>query len=192
MKTMEIAISNNGAGMNVALAQADSVAEQLELSPKDALRMRLMVEEMMNLMRSIIGQLEGIFWIETTGDAYQLHLRTKTMLDSEQRAQLLSSSTSGKNAAHRGIMGKIRAFFEPMPIDETPAYLLDTTVVTSDVNGDLNWSLEAYKERLRKSEDAEAKEEWDELEKSVISHIADDIQVSIRGYDVELTIYKKL
>ena len=192
MKTLEIVVSNKGNGMNAALEQADRTAQQLKLSPKEALHMRLMVEEMMNLMRSIIGQLEGKFWIETTDGAYQLHLRTSTLLDAEQRAQLLSSSTSGRNEAHRGIMGKIRAFFEPMPIDETPAYLLDTTVVTSDVNGDLNWSLEAYKERLRKSEDAEAKEEWDELEKSVISHIADDIQVSIRGYDVELTIYKKL
>lgn len=191
MKTLEIVVSNKGNGMNAALEQADRTAQQLKLSSKEALHMRLMVEEMMNLMRSIIGQLEGKFWIETTDGAYQLHLRTSTLLDAEQRAQLLSSSTSGRNEAHRGIMGKIRAFFEPMPIDETPAYLLNTAV-TGGVAGDLDWSLNAYRQRLQQNRDAEAKQEWDELEKSVISHIADDVRVSIRGYDVELTIDKKL
>ena len=191
MKTLEFVVSNKGNGMNAALEQADRTAQQLKLSPKEALHMRLMVEEMMNLMRSIIGQLEGKFWIETTDGAYQLHLCTSTLLDAEQRAQLLSSSTSGRNEAHRGIMGKIRAFFEPMPIDETPAYLLNTAV-TGGVAGDLDWSLNAYRQRLQQNGDAEAKQEWDELEKSVISHIADDVRVSIRGYDVELTIDKKL
>ena len=52
----------------------------------------------------------------------------------------------------------------------------------------------AYRERLRNGKDAsdEAREEWDELEKSVVSHIADNVTVSIRNYDVEMMIYKKL
>ena len=33
---------------------------------------------------------------------------------------------------------------------------------------------------------------WDELEKSVVTHVADDIKVSIRGQQVEMTILKKL
>ena len=90
-------------------------------------------------------------------------------------------------------MGKIRAFFEPMPIDDTPAYLAES-ILSDNGNEDLTWSLEAYRERLlkRKEDTAGAQEEWDELEKSVVSHIADNITVSIRGYDVEMIIYKKL
>lgn len=193
MKTEEIVVSSKGEGMSAALAQADRIAEQLGLADKDALHLRLLVEETMNLIRSVIGQLEGRFWIEASDGAYRLHLKTVTLMDAEQRAQLLSASTSGKNQAHRGIMGKIRAFFEPMPIDDTPAYLADT-IVTNGENGELTWSLDAYRERLSKSKDTagEAQEEWDELEKSVISHVADNVQVSIRGYDVEMVILKKL
>ena len=90
-------------------------------------------------------------------------------------------------------MGKIRAFFETMPIDDTPAYLADT-IMPGDEDGCLTWSLEAYRERLlkRKEASSEAEVEWDELEKSVVSHIADDVLVSIRGYEVELVIIKKL
>lgn len=193
MKTEKITVSSRGKGMDAALAQADKAAEQMGLVGKDALHMRLLVEEMMSMMRSIIGGLEGRFWIEADSGAYRLYLEVKTLMDTEQRAQLLAASTSGKNAAHRGLMGKLRAFLEPMPIDTCPA-LLAETIMPGDEKGDLTWSLDAYRERLRKRKDASdgAQEEWDELEKSVVSHIADNIRVSIRGYDVELMILKKL
>ena len=193
MKSDVIVVSSKGQGMDAALAQADRTAEQLGLSPREALHMRLLVEEMMGLVRSVIGQLEGKFWIETEGKAYRLYLRTVTLMDAEQRAQLISSSSSGKNEAHRGLMGKIRAFFEPMPIDETPAYLMNT-VVTTGAEGDIVWSMNDYRDQLNRSKDeaGDAQEEWDELEKSVVSHIADNIKVSIRGSDVELTIHKGL
>ena len=193
MKYDVVVVSNRGAGMDAALAMADHTAQALKLSHRDAMHMRLLVEEMMNMVRSIIGQLEGKFWIENEGKSYKLYLQTKTLMDTEQRKQLVSASTSGKNEAHRGIMGKIRAFFEPMPIEDTPSYLAGT-IVRGNANDDLTWSLEAYRERLRNGKDAsdEAREEWDELEKSVVSHIADNVTVSIRNYDVEMMIYKKL
>ena len=194
MKSEVITVSSKGSGMDAALALADQTAKQLGLSSRDAMHMRLMVEEMMSMMRSIIGQLEGKFWIETDDSAYRLFLQTKTLMDAEQRGQLLSASTSGRNAAHRGIMGKIRAFFEPMPVLDTPAFLVESIEIPGNENGELNWSLEAYRERLlkRKASSEEAMTEWDELEKSVVSHIADDVEVSIRSNDVELMILKKL
>ena len=193
MKTEKIVVSSKGRGMDAALAQVDQTASHMGLSPREALHMRLLVEEMMNMVRSIIGDLEGKFWIEIEDKAYQLYLQMASVLGTEQRKQLISASTSGQNEAHRGIMGKIRAFFEPMPIEDTPAYLAGT-IVRGDENDDLNWSMEAYRERLLNRKDAsdEAQEEWDELEKSVVSHIADNVTVSIRNYNVELMIYKKL
>jgi hypothetical protein len=193
MKTEKIVVSSKGRGMDAALAQVDQTASQMGLSPREALHMRLLVEEMMNMVRSIIGDLEDKFWIETEDKAYRLYLQMASVLGTEQRKQLISASTSGQNEAHRGIMGKIRAFFEPMPIEDTPAYLAGT-IVRGDENDDLNWSMEAYRERLLNRKDAsdEAQEEWDELEKSVVSHIADNVTVSIRNYNVELMIYKKL
>ncbi len=193
MKSDIIVVSSKGMGMDAALAQTDKVATQMGLAPREALHMRLLVEEMMGMVRSIVGDLEGKFWIETQDRAYRLYLQMTSLLDSEQRKQLISASTSGKNEAHRGIMGKIRAFFEPLPIEDTPAYLAGT-IVRGNTNNDLTWSMEAYRERLlnRREGSADAQEEWDELEKSVVSHIADNVTVSIRNYDVELVIYKKL
>ena len=121
MKTEVIVVSSKGNGMDLALNHVDELVTQLGLNPKDTMHLRLLVEEMLNLVRSIIGQLECKFWIETTDERYQLHLQTMTLLDREQRKQDFTS-TRGKNEAHRGIMGKLRAFFEPLPIDDTPEY----------------------------------------------------------------------
>ena len=193
MKTDLIIIANNGNGMESALAQTEIAAEQLKLTGKEILHMRLLAEEMMNIMRSIQSQHVGQFWIEGNDKEYTLHLKTITLLDSKQRALLLAASTSGKNEAHRGIMGKIRAFFEPTPVEETPVYLAKTIVKSP--NGDLTWSMDSYRERLIKDKDAEgaAHEEWDELEKSIVSQLADNVKVSIRDEcDVELVIQKKI
>ena len=190
MKTDVITVSSKGLGLDEALAQAGKVAEYKRLAPVDALHLRLLAEEMMSMVSSIIGDLEGKFWIEEENGEYRLHLSTVTLLDSRQRTQLVSASTSRRNEARLGIMGKIRAFFEPLPIEETPAYLLDAIDVDSK-SGDLTWSLEAYRQRIRKREDAGAQADWDALERSVVSHIADNIQVSIRGYDLELVILKR-
>ena len=193
MKSEVINVSNRGQGMDNAVALADKTAKDLGLSRRETLHMQLLVEEVINMMSSIIGQLEGKLFIETDEGAYRVILQTKTLMDREQRAQMLSASTSGKNKAHRGIMGKLRAFFEPLPIDTCPA-LVAETVIPGDEKGDLTWSLNAYRERLQKQKDSSegALEEWDELEKSVVSHIADNIEISIRGYDVELVMFKKI
>ncbi len=47
-----------------------------------------------------------------------------------------------------------------------------------------------YKDQLQKS--GVNKEAWDELEKSVVGHLADDVKVSILGREVEMTIITKL
>ena len=57
------------------------------------------------------------------------------------------------------------------------------------------WSMEDYKEQLRQYSEEnreEAKDAWDELEKSVVGHIADDVKVFISGRTVEMTILKKI
>ena len=51
--------------------------------------------------------------------------------------------------------------------------------------------VDALSDRVRKN-DSGAREAWDELEKSVVSHVADDVKVSIRGRNVEMTIFKKM
>ena len=112
MKTDKITVSSQGARMGAALEQAEKVAAYKGLKMKDALHLRLLTEEMMGLMRSITGEREGIFWIEDEDGEYRLHLQVRTLLNSEEREQLLAVSSSGKNESAKGIMGRIRDFFD--------------------------------------------------------------------------------
>ena len=64
------------------------------------------------------------------------------------------------------------------------------------VNTMLNWewSMLAYQETLSKytAKDEKARAMWDELEKSVVTHVADDVKVAIRGQMAEMTIIKRI
>ena len=200
MKTDKISVSSQGARMNAALEQADKVAAYKGLSIKDALHLRLLTEEMMGLMRSITGEREGIFWIEDEDGEYRLHLQVRTLLNSEEREQLLAVSSTGKNESAKGLMGRIRDFFdwgsdEDLATYTSPLLLPDAFEYTSSPSLDWEWSMARYENALStqiEQGDQNVREAWDELEKSVVSHVADEVKVSIRSGTVEMIIYKKL
>ena len=200
MKTDKISVSSQGARMNAALEQADKVAAYKGLSMKDALHLRLLTEEMMGLMRSITGEREGIFWIEDEDGEYRLHLQVRTLLNSEEREQLLAVSSTGKNESAKGLMGRIRDFFdwgsdEDLATYTSPLLLPDAFEYTSSPSLDWEWSMARYENALStqmEQGDQNVREAWDELEKSVVSHVADEVKVSIRSGTVEMIIYKKL
>ena len=197
MKTDVIVVSTMGSRMETALEQAEKVAAYKGLTAKEALQLRLLTEEMMGLMRSITGKKEGRFWIEDQDGEYALHLQVDTRLTSEKREQLLSVSATGKNESAKGLMGRLRDFFDwgsDEDLAASPLYLPDMYEFSSVPALDYEWSMVRYESALAKriDTDQKAQEAWDELEKSVVKHVADDVRVSIRSGVVELIILKKI
>jgi hypothetical protein len=69
-----------------------------------------------------------------------------------------------------------------MPVDVYTAQFMDTVY----------WSLSDYKNNVGKEGASEEhKERWDELEKSIVNNIADDVQVGVKGNHVVMTISYK-
>ena len=199
MKTDVIVVSSRGNRMETALGQAEKVAAYKGLSGKDALQLRLLTEEMLGLMRAVTGETEGKFWIEDEDGMYRLHLQVKTRLNSEERQLLLSVSSTGKNESAKGLMGRLADFFDWGSDDDLAAYsspllMPDALEYSSSPALDWEWSMMRYENALsaRISQDEAAREAWDELEKSVVRHVADDVRVSIRNGVAEITILKKL
>ena len=193
MKTDVITISSEGNNMEAALDQIERVSMYKKLSPKDAMSLRLLTEETMAMMRAIAGNVNGEFWVEDRDDIYELHLLVRTLIDEEMRKQLLSASSSGKNEATRGFMGKIRAFFEPA--SNVPMFSAGFGGGVPLMSETYSWSMEDYRDQLRQYQEKNQQkdqEAWDELEKSVVAKVADDVKVSIREKTVEMTIIKKL
>ena len=198
MKTDVITVSSRGKRMESALGLVDKVAAYKELPPKSTLHLRLLAEEMMQMMRSITGETEGQFWIEDEDGEYRLHLQVATRLSTEKREQLLSVSASGKNESAHGIMGRLREFFD-WGCDEdydgfSSSFLPDALEHSASPMVDWEWSMHRYENSLadRLDRDEYAREAWDELEKSVVKNVADDVKVAIRNGSVEMIILKKL
>ncbi|MBR0227557.1 MAG: hypothetical protein IJQ62_04325 [Clostridia bacterium] len=199
MKTDVIVVSSKGTKMEAALIQVDKVAAYKGLPPKDALHLRLLAEEMMAMMRSITGETQGKFWIEDEDGTYELHLQAATRMTSVKREKLLSTATSGKNESARTFMGKLRDFFErgadeDIAAHSSPLLMPGMYEHSSTPTLDWEWSMTQYERALSSAvdrKDEEALKAWDELEKSVVAHVADDVKVSIRSQQVEMTIIKK-
>ena len=200
MKTDKITISSRGKRMEAALEQVDKVIAYKGLTGKGALHLRLLTEEMMGLMRSITGAEEGQFWIEDEDQEYQLHLQVRTRLSGEKREQLLGVSSSGKNESAKGLMGKLRDFFdwgsdEDLADFSSPLLMTEMFEHSSSMVLNMEWSMRQYEAALytrMEKNDPAAREEWDELEKSVVKNVADDVKVYIRNGVVEMVILKKL
>ncbi|MGN1368098.1 MAG: hypothetical protein ACI4WX_04460 [Aristaeellaceae bacterium] len=195
MKTDMITVSSTGRQIEAALNQAEKVAAYKGLSPKSALHLRLLTEEMMGMMRAITGEKEGQFWIEDEDNTYQLHLLVNSRISLDKRDQLLAASTSGKNEAARGLMGRLLDFFD-QGADGPSMPLFHENMMGDMTSSTLNyeWSMTTYQNELRRRTDTDerAREMWDELEKSVVTHVADDIKVFIRGQRAEMIVIKKL
>ena len=201
MKTDVIHVSSSGKGMNEAVAQAEAAENYKSLSKKDALRMRLLAEELLGMFRSIAGKTEADFWVEDENKSFELHLISDTQMTTDKRKKLISVSTKGENAAAKGVMGKLRDLFakaiEPDD-DNSPSYFMggwmapnlgsSSMPVMGEVGAEL-WSLNQYKLSLKNKH--ENKEEWDELEKSIVASIADEVKIYIRGENTEMVIFKK-
>ena len=110
----------------------------------------------------------------------------------EVRDHLMDLSKSGKNALAVGITGKIRCAVEAM-IADVLAVDYEMAQYGYDFYGTLPvssyytqaWSLNNYTEYLQQNE-----EKSDELEKSIIAKLSDDVIVGLKGKHVEIVIKK--
>ncbi len=187
MKSDVIHIESNGTGIEEALKQTEAVAVFKSLPEKEAIHLRLLAEEMTGMIKALTGELTAEYWIETNGDCFELHLLTNTAMNADKRERLLAVSTSGKNST-KGFMGKVRSAFESAfsamgkgYSDVVGAGLVDQTGHVAY----LDWTLSQYRKNA-------VGEDWDELERSIVAKLADEVKVCIRGSNVEMIIEKKM
>ena len=199
MKTELISITPAGAGKDKALELTEKTGAFCGLDHKSALRLRLLSEELIELMRTFTGELKGDFWLEAKDNVVEIHLKTEIPMDRQTRDELLSVSSSGKNAAAKGFMGRIREMIAKATLPEDPETkamtdqafgLMSLGCQMGSYAGSYSWSMSAYTASIEKAEAAQAEAAKDELEKSIVANLADDVTVHIVNSDVEFAIYK--
>ena len=197
MKSNICVISSDSVFDKDMLREVEKTAVYNGLDEKSTLRLTLLAEELLRMLPNLSYIFRGEFWIESEGNAYELHAKYETFgrtLSGDDA--LLKVSTSGKNALAKGVVGKIRAFIDRMTLPDGSAFLRDYAIFSSGMveAGSAYthcWSLSSYAQNVFHAEASEEQAEaWDELEKSVISQLADDVLVGLLGNQVEITVKK--
>ena len=163
-----IPINNQGVGFDAAVEETRRAAEYCGLDAQNALRLQLFTEEMLSMVRTITGEMDGSFWIERSEQQYQLHLTTRAQMDRKQREALIHASSERINDASRGFLGRLREAFEQAMTSDRESVIYD----------------------LAEDRPEGMLPEWDRYEQSVLLKLADDVRIAIRGSQVSLTVTK--
>ena len=196
MKSNVCKIEKGTADLSAILAESEKVAGYIGLDHKQAMKLRLICEEIDGLLPNITDEFEGDFWIEHEDGTCKVNVSiTVPEFNSAKKKELIALANDKRNAAASGIVGKIRNAIENFFLSEGSTNALDTSSVTfhaatgysEGVDYSYLWTLQQYKGAMEK----EKTEDWDELEKSVIASVADDVIVGVRGNRADIVIVKK-
>ena len=197
MKSNVCKIENGIQDLEAILKESEKVAVYNELTHKQTLQLRLLCEEMDGMLPKIIDGFDGDFWIEFEDGVCKVHASIEIdRFTAEKKKELVAVSKNKKNAAVSGIGGRIRSVLEDMFLDENVIRNYDISMQSFNfanafavgTNYSYMWSLDQYKSSVDKNEKAE---DWDELEKSVIASVADDVVVGVKGRSADIVIIKK-
>ena len=130
MKSNICVVKKGGLGLENILTEVEKVTNYNGLQKKEALRLRLLAEELVGMLPELVKNFEGCFWLQNNENRYELHVELSVEnISKEDKETLIAVSAKKKNAAASGFMGKIRDIAENMllssdaPIDSD--YLSD-------------------------------------------------------------------
>lgn len=207
MVSEKFMVNSDAGRMAAARYATEDFAWHAGLDKQDTLRLSLLVEETLGMMKAMVDDFYGRLWFSGDASACELHLEATASVDSDRKQQLLSVSSSGKNAAAKGFMGMLGDVISRAlnNVGHAMDQAYGETAVTGSVVApaglgtpnlyDLTpvWTLQQYRENVEKGRmEADALERAKEdLEKSIVANLADDVVVGVKGDRIELVIRKR-
>jgi hypothetical protein len=185
MKTDIIKLSSDISSWEDALDETEKCGRYNNLGDTQVLKLRLLGEELMNLMKSIVGEFDGSYWIETKNNKFEVHVTADTQVSFLQRESLLDASkTSEEEQKKKGFFKTIINVWKDYV--ETQSVILNDPIMQQRIeimglgidSGELalkSWSLNRYVETL-----PDDQQEKDDLEQFIVKSLADDILVSAK------------
>ena len=196
MKSNVCKIENGTRDLDAILKESEKVAKYNGLTHKQTLHLRLLCEEIDGMLPNIIDDFEGNIWIDFEDGVCKVNVSIEIpKFNVSKKNELIGIAKNKKNAAAVGIAGKIRNAIENFFLDEDTMEAIDASAMVpclesgccENISYSYVWTLASYKNAVNKEEKAE---DWDELEKSVIASIADDVIVGIKGNKADIVIIK--
>ena len=151
--------------------------------------------------------------MEKYKDVCAVKLIGNAKLDADKKLDVLSLSSSGKNALVHGFMGKLKDMIETGILSYESVMKLNQEYngvsinyagigAYTDVSAASNpaamagfmWSMVDYRNALKEDKDSNegSRLAWDELEKSIVASISDDVIVGVQKNKVQITIVYRM
>jgi hypothetical protein len=174
VETSHIKIADVEAKLEGANQLIDDYIFDVGLKEKDQLRLKLLCEEVLRLAKSIIGLGIMDFWLEGTSRVTRIYLSAENHMDKAKQQELISVSSSGENSSEKGFFGVLKSMFLMQGID------------------DEEWNLKDYLQEVytKREQDPYSQEAWDDLERSLVAKLADDIDVYVDKNNVKMVVTK--
>ena len=201
MKTDVIEIFSDLKGQEAVLEATEKFVVYNGITGKDAMHLRLLTEEAVSLVHGILDDFKGDFWLESNRTKNTLSckicLSVEKSADEKQEEEIISISTKKRNESAKGIMGKIREIVrwsvQSSSSDEKSMKNMadawwNMGAGSSNYSAPLSgyWSLKVYRDSITDSDG----EQWDELEKSIVAKLADEVKVWLNKETTEVIIEK--
>ena len=188
MKSDVVRVDGQSGDFSQALELAAKTAAGAQLNEKNSLQLQIMTEEMLSLVRSVVGGIKADYWIEHEDSAFELHLSTQIAMTQKKREQLIRSATSGQNDAAGSFLGKLRDILEKLVAPSE-------TRQQSEIQGQVLNALASHavipKEMFEQLETTGIElPRWDGYEKSILQHVADHVRIGVRGKQVDIIVQK--
>lgn len=193
MKSNICKIEKGSKDLEAIFRECEKVAVYNELDHKQALQLRLMCEEIDGLLPEIIKDFNGDWWIDFEDGVCKVNVSVEIeKFTANKKEELINIANNKKNAAATTFTGKIRSALESFFLDEDVQQSYTTStfgfhLAMGYVDYSYLWSLQQYKTTVNKEES----QAWDELEKSVLACVADDVIVGVKGKRADIVIVKK-
>lgn len=202
MESKKFTVNSDAERMAAARYATEEFARSAALNQRDTLRLTLLVEETLGMMKAMVNEFYGQLWFKGDGQRCELHLQATANVDPDAKEELLSVSTTGKNASAKGFMGMLGEVISSAAhsfgkgLDEAYGqgamqfgFVSPGGMGTPDVY-DITpiWSLQQYRTNLEANRGDAADAALDDLEKSIVANLADDVVVGVKRDRIELVI----
>ena len=174
-------------------------AEKNGIAGKDYSHLCLLTEETLGMANQMLRVYNGELWLEETPAGYEIILEADVH-GKDGNEDVPSASPAGFMAKIAEMMNCSFMFenIAEMPEDLAgmlPDYMSYGIRENMDTHAWAGrWSLSAYRHNLRKQqgENRETDPALDELEKSIVAYLADEVTIGIHGHRIRLVISKAI
>ncbi len=187
---------------------ADDLIREFGVSERDELRIKLLFEETISMLKMLSADFKADIWFERQGKEFQIKAEAYAQMNAPLKKELIDISSDKSNKAIKGIMSKIGDVIENglLHYSEVMKVSQEYGGITAEpglmgiyggidgIEPGVMWTLSDYRTSIDegKPEDDGYSDAVDELEKSIIANIAKDVLVGVKGNKIDMTIEYEL